>query len=180
MFSKIVLILALSTFAAAFPFVPVKEIHKPLPYSFGYKIKDKHGEQHREETGDGVGAVKGSYGFTDERGIHRQVHYVADKAGFRAVVKTNEHGTAPLDPAHVKMLSSAHPYLGGAGAKVLGGPALAGLEAVKFIGAGLAAESAEIGAPLAFEGSPFGETTKYAAPLLGGEITGFDSRYGAY
>ncbi|KAF8773354.1 Cuticle protein 16.8 like protein [Argiope bruennichi] len=130
---KATLILVLVTFVAAVPFSPIEEIHKPLPYSFGYKIKDKHGEQHREETGDGVGVVKGSYGFTDERGIHRQVHYVADKAGFRAEVKTNEHGTASLDPAHVKMISSAHPYLGGAGAKVLGGPALAGLEAAKFL-----------------------------------------------
>ncbi|CAL1284989.1 unnamed protein product [Larinioides sclopetarius] len=180
MFSKITLVLALATVAAAFPFVPVEEIHKPLPYSFGYKVKDKHGEHHREETGDGVGVVKGSYGFTDERGIHRQVYYVADKAGFRAVVKTNEHGTAPLDPAHVKMISSAHPYFGGAGAKVLGGPALHGLEATKFIGAGLEAESAEVGSPLAIEALPFGETVEYAAPLLGGEITGFDSRYGAY
>ena len=86
-----------------------------MPYSFGYKIKDKHGEQHREETGDGAGHVKGSYGFTDERGIHGEVHYVADKAGFRAEVKTNEHGTAPLHPAAVKMESSAHPYFGGTG-----------------------------------------------------------------
>ena len=91
-----------------------------MPYSFGYTIKDKHGEQHREETGDGVGHVKGSYGFTDERGIHREVHYIADKAGFRAEVKTNEHGTASLHPAAVKMESSAHPYLGGAGKGFLG------------------------------------------------------------
>ncbi|GBO15022.1 hypothetical protein AVEN_269235-1, partial [Araneus ventricosus] len=70
---KMTLILAVVTLVAAAPFAPIEEIHKPLPYSFGYKIKDKHGEQHREETGDGIGAVKGSYGFTDERGIHRQV-----------------------------------------------------------------------------------------------------------
>ncbi|XP_055950826.1 cuticle protein 16.8-like [Argiope bruennichi] len=202
---KVILILAVATLAATAPFVPIEEIHKPLPYSFGYKIKDKHGEQHREETGDGVGVVKGSYGFTDERGIHRQVHYVADKAGFRAEVKTNEHGTAPFDPAHVKMISSAHPYLGGAGAKVLGGPALAVLEAAKFLGsalasespalfakpvlasleapklfaADLAAKSAFLGAPFAVGGLPLGGPTVYAEPLLGGAITGYDSRFGA-
>ncbi|GIY38761.1 hypothetical protein CEXT_272381 [Caerostris extrusa] len=51
---------------------------------------------------------KGSYGFTDHRGIHREVHYVADHHGFRATVKTNEPGTANQDPAHVKLHSNAH------------------------------------------------------------------------
>ncbi|GIY34705.1 uncharacterized protein CEXT_327491 [Caerostris extrusa] len=51
---------------------------------------------------------RGSYGFTDHRGIHREVHYVADKQGFRATVKTNEPGTANQDPAHVKLHSNAH------------------------------------------------------------------------
>ena len=56
--------------------------------------------------------VKGSYGFKDERGIERQVNYIADKGGFRAEIKTNEPGTASLHPAAVKMESSAHPYFG--------------------------------------------------------------------
>ncbi|GBM86050.1 hypothetical protein AVEN_147652-1, partial [Araneus ventricosus] len=68
----------------------------------------KHGEQHREEVGDGKN-VKGSYGFTDARGIHRQVNYVADHAGFRAQVKTNEPGTANQNPAAVHIISDA-PY----------------------------------------------------------------------
>ncbi|GFT19337.1 cuticle protein 16.8 [Nephila pilipes] len=182
---KASLIIAFAAVAAAYPFVPIEEgLHKPHPYTFGYKIKDKHGEQHREETGDGVGVVKGSYGFTDERGIKRQVHYVADKAGFRAEIKTNEHGTAPLDPAAVKMDSSAHPYFGGAGAKaVLGGPALTGLaiepaavHAIPFVAGPLPfVESAAYAAPL-----PFAEHAAYAAPLHGGEIKGFDSRFGSY
>ena len=33
----------------------------------------------------------------------REVEYIADKDGFRAVIKTNEPGTAPKDPAYVKM-----------------------------------------------------------------------------
>lgn len=131
-----------------------------MPYSFGYKIKDKHGEQHREETGDGVGHVKGSYGFTDERGIHREVHYVADKAGFRAEVKTNEHGTAPLNPAAVKMISSAHPYLGGAG--------LGKIAAASFSVPAVAPELAKA------------DLAAFGGPLLGGAVTGYDSRFGAY
>ncbi|GBO29401.1 hypothetical protein AVEN_42154-1 [Araneus ventricosus] len=82
--------------------------HRPQPYKFGYEIKDHHGSQHRHEHGDGHGHVQGSYGFTDHRGIHREVHYVADKQGFRATVKTNEPGTANQDPAHVKLHSNAH------------------------------------------------------------------------
>ncbi|XP_055950802.1 histidine-rich glycoprotein-like [Argiope bruennichi] len=84
------------------------EHHHPQPYKFGYEIKDHHGSQHRHEHGDGHGHVQGNYGFTDHRGIHREVHYVADKQGFRATVKTNEPGTANQDPAHVKLHSDAH------------------------------------------------------------------------
>lgn len=88
------------------------QFYVPKPYSFGYAIKDKHGEQHRQEIGDGLHKVTGSYGFKDERGIERQVNYIADKEGFRAEIKTNEPGTASLNPAGVKMESSAHPYFG--------------------------------------------------------------------
>ncbi|GIY33911.1 hypothetical protein CDAR_571091 [Caerostris darwini] len=81
--------------------------HHPQPYKFGYEIKDHHGEQHRHEHGDGHGNVQGSYGFRDHRGIHREVHYVADHHGFRATVKTNEPGTANQDPADVQIHSNA-------------------------------------------------------------------------
>ncbi|KAF8767245.1 Cuticle protein 16.8 like protein [Argiope bruennichi] len=95
-------------------------IHHPQPFKFGYSVKDKHGEQHREEVGDGKN-VKGSYGFTDARGIHRQVNYVADHAGFRAQVKTNEPGTANQNPAAVQIISNAPYGHGGyADAPVLG------------------------------------------------------------
>lgn len=83
------------------------QLGPPKTYKFGYAIKDKHGAQFREEAGDGLHDVKGSYGFVDERGIQRRVNYVADKEGFRAEVKTNEPGTAPENPASVKMESSA-------------------------------------------------------------------------
>lgn len=57
--------------------------------------------------------VKGSYGYKDAWGIYRHVDYIADKYGFRAHIKTNEPGTAPKDPAAVKM--SSHPVPAGHG-----------------------------------------------------------------
>lgn len=70
-------------------------------------MKDKEGSQYRHEEADGSGTVRGSYGFTDDKGIYREVHYIADKHGFRAHVKTNEPGTANQDAADVKI--EAHP-----------------------------------------------------------------------
>ncbi|GBN78462.1 hypothetical protein AVEN_56301-1 [Araneus ventricosus] len=85
--------------------------HHPQPYAFGYSVGDHHSEQHRHETGNGHGAVVGSYGFTDARGIARQVNYVADHTGFRAQVNTNEPGTANQNPAAVHVIShQLHPH----------------------------------------------------------------------
>ncbi|XP_035226263.1 cuticle protein 14-like [Stegodyphus dumicola] len=113
MFSKLAILCAIVCGVLADGYIG--HHHAPQPYSFGYSVKDHHGEQHRHESGDGGHAVKGSYGFTDDRGVHRQVDYVADHGGFRAQVKTNEPGTAKQDPAAVKMISSAHPYFGAHG-----------------------------------------------------------------
>ncbi|XP_071034205.1 cuticle protein 14-like [Parasteatoda tepidariorum] len=117
MISQVVILSAITLVAFAHP--PVDHgHHAPKPYKFGYSVKDKHGEQHKEESGAG-GHVTGSYGFTDDRGIHRQVNYVADHGGFRAQVKTNEPGTANQNPAAVHIHSSApahgHLYGGYAG-----------------------------------------------------------------
>ncbi|XP_029831568.2 cuticle protein 16.8-like [Ixodes scapularis] len=81
-------------------------LHKWQPYKFGYHVLDGHGHQHREEKSDGVGNVRGSYGYTDAYGHYRQVEYVADQYGFRAKVLTNEPGTASKNPANVKVLST--------------------------------------------------------------------------
>ncbi|GFQ88690.1 cuticle protein 16.8 [Trichonephila clavata] len=108
MISQAFILAALAVTAFASLHEPVHH-HASKPYKFGYSIKDKHGEQHREESGDGGHAVRGSYGFTDARGIRRQVHYVADHGGFRAEVKTNEPGTANQNPAAVHLISDA-PY----------------------------------------------------------------------
>ncbi|RWS21987.1 adult-specific rigid cuticular protein 15.7-like protein, partial [Leptotrombidium deliense] len=82
-------------------------LFKPRPYNFGYGFNDGHGtDKHREESGDDFGNKKGSYGYKDAYGIYRQVDYVADAHGFRAVVRTNEPGTANQDPAHVGVMAN--------------------------------------------------------------------------
>ncbi|GIY69761.1 hypothetical protein CEXT_308061 [Caerostris extrusa] len=86
------------------PHITLKsEINQAKPYTFGYSIKDKYSEQHRDEHSIGAGGVKGSYGYIDAKGVYRKVEYVADKDGFRAKIKTNEPGTANQDPADVKL-----------------------------------------------------------------------------
>ncbi|GBM85855.1 hypothetical protein AVEN_20569-1, partial [Araneus ventricosus] len=84
--------------------------HHPQPYAFGYSVRDHHSAQHRQETTNGHGSVVGSYEFTDARGIARQVNYVADHAGFRAQVNTNEPGTSNQNPAAVH-LNSYQPHV---------------------------------------------------------------------
>ncbi|XP_076353498.1 uncharacterized protein LOC143248703 [Tachypleus tridentatus] len=91
------------------PYVP-EPYEAPEPYSFGYETTDEFGNtQSRHEGADGTGAVSGSYGYTDVYGTHRQVEYVADANGYRAVVKTNEPGTSNANPANVEVLSEEAP-----------------------------------------------------------------------
>ncbi|KAF8773340.1 Cuticle protein 16.8 like protein [Argiope bruennichi] len=101
----LLVVLSCIVLAHAKPSAPILHPHNPQPYNFGYSVKDHFSEQHRHETGNGLGSVVGNYGFTDARGIARQVNYVADHAGFRAQVKTNEPGTANQNPAAVHMIS---------------------------------------------------------------------------
>jgi hypothetical protein len=65
----------------------------PTPYTYGFQSADEFGTTlTRQESADGGGVVTGSYGYTDAQGLSRLVEYVADAAGFRASVKTNEPG----------------------------------------------------------------------------------------
>ncbi|GFV09192.1 cuticle protein 16.8 [Trichonephila clavipes] len=84
-------------------------------------------------------AVWGSYGFTDIRGIRRQVHYVADHGGFRAEVKTNQPGTPNQNPAAIHLMSD-NPYSHGGYAGALGlgygGLGYAGYGALGYAGYG--------------------------------------------
>ncbi|GBO37591.1 hypothetical protein AVEN_106667-1 [Araneus ventricosus] len=157
------------------------EIHHPQPYKFGYLVKDHHGEQHREESGNGAGAVVGSYGFTDDRGIARRVNYVADHAGFRAQVKTNEPGTANQNPAAVQIISN-DPYARGAAEPYLSRPAaIAVVPAAYGVGAGYGLGYNGLGyrGALGSNGllGGYGGTVNFGAPLVGGAIRGYDSRF---
>ncbi|GIY76711.1 hypothetical protein CDAR_603901 [Caerostris darwini] len=77
----------------------------PRPYKFDYNVNDEQGTSHyRTEEGDGSGAVRGTYGYTDYQGIYRVVEYVADAGGFRASIRTNEPGTDDTQsPAGVQL-----------------------------------------------------------------------------
>ncbi|XP_076331569.1 uncharacterized protein LOC143236838 [Tachypleus tridentatus] len=76
-------------------------------YAFNYDIVDPLGATNgRWEAGDGYGNKRGAYSLTDIDGRARRVEYVADGAGFRAVVKTNEPGTAASAPAAAVVASS--------------------------------------------------------------------------
>ncbi|XP_035220716.1 cuticle protein 10.9-like [Stegodyphus dumicola] len=92
----------------------------PIPYSFNY-ISDTEdgGRSSHQESGDGAGRVTGSYTVNDLEGHERIVEYIADEGGFRANIRTNEPGTASLNPADVVVESSA-PQEGAAIAYSLG------------------------------------------------------------
>ncbi|XP_023223484.1 cuticle protein 14-like [Centruroides vittatus] len=69
-------------------------------YNFGYNEGHATGGTFRRESGDIAGNKVGSYGLTDADGRRRVVNYVADAAGFRATINTNEPGVDPSkDPA---------------------------------------------------------------------------------
>ncbi|XP_049267482.1 uncharacterized protein LOC125757794 [Rhipicephalus sanguineus] len=72
------------------------------PYKFDYNIADHEGnQQYRIERADAQNTNTGAYGYRDVNGVFRHVNYIADQYGFRAVVNTNEPGTAPMDSADV-------------------------------------------------------------------------------
>lgn len=80
----------------------------PEPYEFKYDVTDEEGNrQHHEQSSDGSGTVRGTYGYTDRDGIFREVEYVADANGYRAMIKTNEPGTKSGGSADAPVESSA-------------------------------------------------------------------------
>ncbi|GFR24586.1 cuticle protein 16.8 [Trichonephila clavata] len=196
------LVAVLSCIALVQASIPV-EVHRPQPYKFGYSVKDHQGEQHREEAGNGAGGVVGSYGFTDARGIVRRVNYVADDAGFRAQVKTNEPGTTNQNPAAVQVISDA-PYANVAAAPIVAQPAavvvptvvkaspVLGLDArygrlglgadlryARYGADGLVNLGYGYGGALGYTGLQGGYDgiVNYGSPLLGGAVRGYDSRF---
>ncbi|XP_013790997.1 adult-specific rigid cuticular protein 15.7-like, partial [Limulus polyphemus] len=67
----------------------------PIPYSFSYTADATGGSSSRSESGDGFGAVKGSYSMTGADWQRRIVQYTADASGFKPQISTNEIGTDP-------------------------------------------------------------------------------------
>ncbi|XP_076341263.1 cuticle protein 14-like [Tachypleus tridentatus] len=69
-------------------------------YNFAYDEGSLTGGSFRKESGDALGNVKiGSYGLRTADGRIRTVNYVADAAGFRTDIDTNEPGVEAKDPA---------------------------------------------------------------------------------
>ncbi|GIX76197.1 uncharacterized protein CEXT_640711 [Caerostris extrusa] len=66
-------------------------------------------QQHRSESADEEGVVKGVYGYLDPLGIYRSVEYTADSQGYRAVIRTNEPGAAAKDIAHGQYIVAQPP-----------------------------------------------------------------------
>ncbi|GIX74189.1 hypothetical protein CDAR_6531 [Caerostris darwini] len=85
-------------------------VEQPQPYQFGYESLDVLGtKQHRKESADATGAVKGSYGFVDPHGMYRTVEYIADVDGYRATVHSNEPGMASNNVADAAYFIEAPP-----------------------------------------------------------------------
>ncbi|XP_023210965.1 cuticle protein 14-like [Centruroides sculpturatus] len=88
-------------------------------YHFGYNEGHGTGATFRRESGDLAGNKVGAYGLSVADGRHRVVNYVADAAGFRADIQTNEPGVdSSKDPASVSVnkiipavVPAVHAYL---------------------------------------------------------------------
>lgn len=74
----------------------------PEPYSYGYETDSHSAAEQRDPNGK----VSGFYTIVDADGRQRRVDYIADEAGFRAKVQTNEVGTKSENSADVEMLAS--------------------------------------------------------------------------
>ncbi|CAL1274699.1 unnamed protein product, partial [Larinioides sclopetarius] len=127
-------------------------------YAFGYDSATNS----RSEVGDAHGNKKGSYTLADIDGRARRVDYVADGHGFRAVVKTNEPGTAASAPAAALVAS---PYAGPVA------PVAASYAAP------LAVAAPALAAPVAY-GGVIGHGAALAAPVAYGGVIGHGIGYG--
>lgn len=82
-------------------------------YAFGYDEQHHDGwgsgGSSRDETGDAWGNKQGSYSLNVGDGRQRVVKYVADGAGFRASIKTNEPGIVASNPADAN-INTPHSY----------------------------------------------------------------------
>ena len=68
-------------------------------YAFGYDEVHTTGGSFRREQASPNGGVTGSYGLRDADGRLRTVNYIADAAGFRAAITSNEPGVESKNTA---------------------------------------------------------------------------------
>ncbi|XP_064488772.1 pro-resilin-like isoform X2 [Ornithodoros turicata] len=90
----------------------------PSGYSFVYSGVHPGGGSFHKESSDTSGNVAGSYGLKDADGRYRAVSYVADGAGFRASVQSNEPGLGAQNPSHVSIVKGGQPSVPGAPASL--------------------------------------------------------------
>ncbi|RWR98776.1 Cuticle protein 14-like isoform b, partial [Dinothrombium tinctorium] len=76
-------------------------------YDFSYDESHTTGGSFRKESGNALGQVIGSYGLRDADGRNRIVNYIADAAGYRASIISNEPGVEPKDPAAITINKGA-------------------------------------------------------------------------
>ncbi|GFT18767.1 cuticle protein 16.8 [Nephila pilipes] len=82
----------------------------PRPFDFGFEFGDGQGMvQHRRESSDINGVVKGSYGYTNSNGLYRKVEYTAGADGYKAVIKSNEPGLSNQNSADATFLVEPPP-----------------------------------------------------------------------
>ncbi|CAN8017403.1 unnamed protein product, partial [Ixodes persulcatus] len=95
-------------FLAVVALVHAQDDGPPMPFEFSYNVADEEGNTHQHQSSsDASGKRTGSYGYTNKDGLFRLVEYEADENGYRAVIKTNEPGTATGESADAKFESSA-------------------------------------------------------------------------
>ncbi|XP_074598458.1 uncharacterized protein LOC141853119 isoform X1 [Brevipalpus obovatus] len=100
-------------------------------YAFAYKESHGTGGTSRSESGNALGQVVGSYSLGVVDGRQRVVNYVADAAGFRASIASNEPGTAPMAPAATAISAPDSVGIAAATARAAA-PTLAGLAAPAY------------------------------------------------
>ncbi|GFX58499.1 cuticle protein 16.8 [Trichonephila clavipes] len=132
-------------------------IYRSQPYKFRYGIKDHFSNQYRQEAGNGVGGVVGSYGggFTDARGIARVV--VANPIiGYEGLGLGPRYGGILYDGAYRGLdFDRRYRYY-----------------SLDNLGYGY-------GSVLEYTGllGGYNGIVNYGSPLLGGSIRGYDSRF---
>jgi len=123
-------------------------------YAFGYNEDHASGGSFRREQG-APGVQVGSYGLRDADGRVRVVNYVADAAGFRANVQSNEPGVEPKDPANVLINKAA----------AIVAPAVAAAPLAAPLVAAPAVAHTHLAAPLVAHTAHYAAPHVYSAPV---------------